>query len=547
VSPLLVMILWLLPTAMAARLELAVDSGELAIGQTVALQVQLIDGVGRGMPELANQDGVSLRYQGQSQSTVVVNFKTTRIVRYTYAMTAVKEGTWTVGPARLKVGGKTLESPAIQIDVEARPVETADASGVTTELSDDAPYLGQVVVLEAKYKRTQQVLDARWSFPDMDGFRQDTTAEATRREYSTTIDGEQAVVEEVHIPLIAVGEGRRAIGRASVTAQLPTRRPVQSRRDFFFDRTELRTETWTSEPHEIVIRPLPEAGRPDDYSGLVGHFDARVRSSARSVALGETLTIEVRITGDGTLAGFKLPPLPEDSGLRAYDDAPELTAAMNDGEYRSVAVFRRAVVAEREGQLEIPALRIPVFDPSAEAWVNLETRALTIKVTPGEGDADLTSFSGGEADQRKDVEALGDDILPAPGDADISDHTLHATLPYALGLPLLPALGLVMLGISGMAGRKRGHGPSPQQQLRERLSRLPSDPAARLQALEDAFREAAALQLGLPAPGLDRAAVAPLGDEAHALYGALEAARYGGHNTADLEARVRRFVDEALQ
>ncbi len=539
-TALLPLLLLLLPAAWAARLELAVDTNELVVGQTVSLQVQLVDGEAGGLPDLVTPDGLQVRYTGQSQSIVIVNFDRKRIVRYSYAVTATQPGEWALGPATLDSRSGPVTAAPVTLTVRPRGAAAETTTGVTASLTDTTPYLGEVVMFEAEYTRTERVIDARWTLPDFDGFRDEKSVEATSREYVTEIDGQQAVVEHIVVPLVAVGEGRRAFGRTAVTAQLPTRTPSRSRRDFFFERTEVRSETWTSDPLDVTIRPLPETGRPADFSGLVGHFVASARTTSRQVALGESLTLEVRVAGTGTLAGFSLPALPPDAGLRAYDDAPDLQAALTEDGFRSVATFRRAIVPEREGPLTIPPVRIPVFDPEAGTYVVVQTDPVDVMVTPGEAGGDVTSFRDGTADQRKDVEALGDDILAVPGTARVGDRTLSSVLPLALTLPLLPALGLVGLALGS---RRRPTGPDPRAALRSRLAALPPEAGARLAALEALFRDAAALRLGRAAPGLDRAAAAGLGAEAEALYLALEAARYGGTDLGDLGPRVRAFVE----
>ena len=542
-SPILLMLFALLPAALAARLELVLDTQTLQPGQTVGLQVQLVDGRARALPNLALPDGLDARYSGQSTSTMVVNFDTTRIVRYTYGLTAVEPGTYTVGPARLTVDGRELESNVLEVTVAPPDPTAPTGSGVTATLSSTEPYLGQVVLFGAEYRRVEQVLDARWSLPELDGFIDEKTVEGSRREYATVIDGENVFIEEISLPVVAVGEGRRAIGRTGVTAQIPVRRRPRSRRDMFFDRTEVRTETWTSEPMEVTIRPLPEDGRPADFTGLVGRFAVRASTTTRSVALGESLTIVVQVEGDGTLSGFRLPSLPDDAGLRAYDDDPEHSASLDGGRFRAAATVRRAIVPEREGKLVIPPIRITSFDPDAGTYVTVESQPIPIQVRPGEGGGSVTSYAEEDVDRRRDVESLGDDILPAPGNARIGDRTLDASLPLAIALPAVP--GALWLGLL-VSGRSRSPGRDARAELRAALSTLPEDPSARLQALERIFREAAAIQLGVPAPGLDRAAVTPLGVEAVSLYADLDAARYGGGAGADLESRVRAFARESL-
>ena len=74
---------------------------------------------------------------------------------------------------------------------------------------------------------------------------------------------------------------------------------------------------------------------------------------------------------------------------------------------------------------------------------------------------------------------------------------------------------------------------------------LPSDPEARLAALEDIFRAAVATRIGVPAAGLRREDLVALGAataEAEELYRALERCRYGDARAVP-EGQIRAFVE----
>ncbi|MCK6504576.1 BatD family protein [Myxococcota bacterium] len=546
-----------LPAAARAgqpRLELELDLTELREGQTVAARVRLVDAVLRGRPELPVGDGLQARFTGQSQQHVVVNFQSTRMVDYSYALTAVAPGTWTVGPVQVQVGDRTLRAEAVTVTVAPRSAEERAGNDVTASLSDEQPYLGQVVVYRFRHQHQDRVLELGWTPPTWDGFVPEKTAEAAQREYQVEQDGVAFQVEEVWVPLVAAAEGPRTVPPAVLTVRVPSQ--DTRRRSPFLGGVE--TRTLSSRPLSTTIRPLPAEGRPPDFSGLVGTFqlDGVVRREGQAdpvpagqpveVPLGGSVTLELRLVGDGTLAGVSLPTPPQSEAWRAYDDAPEIVAEVQDGRFRAQATFRRAIVPTREGEVRVDPVRIPVFDPQAGRYVTLETAPVLLRVTPGQApDGQVRHFGGPDpdatVDARQEVHALGEDILPVPGGASVRDHSLAAALPWALGLPALPGLGLLALGLDGLLRRRA---PDPRAALRGRLRALPEDPAARLAALETAFREACGLRLHRPAPGLDRAAVAALGPDAAALDDDLARARYGGFSPGgDLEARVRAFVE----
>jgi hypothetical protein len=542
--------------ALAATATIEVDAQALSVGQSVGLRVQVVDGSVAGVPRVPAGDGVQIAFAGQTSQRVMVNFQTTRIQQFNYSLTAMAEGDWVIGPLRLDVGGQRVEAPAVTVKVGPRAKLGEQAREVQAAVSEREPWLGQVVVYGFRFRTRSRVYDPRWTPPSFDGFVQEPTAEADTREREIEQDGVRWTEQAIDIPLVAAAEGERRIPAALLTVQVPRAEGVRPRgADPFgmgpFARVDTTTDTLTTESLVLRVRPLPP-GRPPDFTGLVGSFQAEARligadgqaveaGQVAQARLGDSLTLELRVQGDGSLSAFKLPAPPPGAGYRAYDDAPELSGRMVDGRFEARATFKRAVVPEAEGRLILEPVRLPVFDPAVGAYVVVESPQFTIEVSPGESGGGVTSFAGGDADQRRAVETEAVDLLPPPGDVRVADRSLRAALPVALGLPLPPLLILLGLHLRDALRRRR---PDPHALLRRRLAALPAAPDARLAALEDLFREAAGLRLGRPAAGLDRAAVAALGDEAAALYAALERARYAGLGAdPDLEPRVRRFVE----
>ena len=538
----LLMLLLAVAPALAADLAASLPVSELTVGQTVELEVQLTDGEANGLPDVPHGPGLAVAFQAQGQSVVSVNFQTTRIVRYTYTVTALSEGIHQLGPITQAVRGGTLRVEAARVKVAPRSAAQRASHDLTVSLSDDHPFVGEVIAYHLQYRRTQDIHGRSFELPDFDGFLQDKSVEPQGRETQVEEGGQLATVEEFWVPLVATGLGPRQISPALLTLQIPEARPRRDRRfDPFFDRTPVRTERLASDSLRPTVRPLPEAGRPADFSGLVGTFSLEVQPSTRQVPLGGSVTVEVVLTGSGALSGYALPALPPDSGLRAYDDSPETTVRLQGGRYVARMTQKRAVVPEREGTLTLPPVSLSVFDPEREAYVRLRSDPVELTVLPGDAGGEVASFGGDAPDPRQDVAALGDDILPAPGDVAVRDRSLAAVWPIAMGMAALPLLAFAGLRVQRQT---QSRPEDPKAALRARLGSLPSNPTDRLAALELLFREAAGIRLGAPAPGIDKAHVATLGPDAARLYADLDAARYGGLSVADLEPRVRAFVEE---
>jgi hypothetical protein len=527
--------------ALAAQVELDVQPRQLEVGQTVDVQLTVTDGSVRGTPEVPVDDGLTISFGGQSSQHIIVNFRSTRSVTYQYELTAMRTGTFQVGPVSLNVDGQTMTAEAITVKVAAR--SPGDKTGARATLSDPNPWMGEVVLyrFEAQYDQRTRLTD--WQDPTFDGFVQVPSVEPEQPRYSVTEDGVQSVVQKINVPLVAVGQGKHTITPGALQGTAPDNSSRSRNRGFepwIGLGGDVKRVTLAAPPVEAEIRALPLEGKPPDYGGLVGSFTIHQKVGQSQVPLGESVALEITIQGNGSLTSLRLPTAPRDAKFRAYDDDPEVSAVVKDGELVAGAKIERAIVPEEEGPLTIPGVSIPYFDPAKGTYQTLTTDAVQITVTPGEqGGGAIASFANGDARHGKAVESLGDDILPPPSKAKVHDQTFDGAVAWMIGMPVVPLLGLVGLAGARMA---RGRVTAPWVRLDRRLASLPSE--GRLAALEDVFREACALLLGRPAPGLDRTAVEPLGERATSLYQRLVEARYGG-DTAELEAierDVRDFV-----
>jgi len=533
------LLLALCSPALAARVQLQVESDKLVVGQSVSLELQVIDARADGVPDIPVGDGLALRYRGQGQSMSIINMKTTRVVRYTYQLTALREGSFKVGPAEVDLGGSIIRHPAITIDVAQSAKEGLPLAEVATKVSDTRPFVGEVVAYQVEFRRREEARNIRWTPPETPGFVAEPSAELEQADRSQIENGVEEAVLDIVLPLRATAAGTHTLTPAVIIADMPAppdprtgRRPQD-----VFGRYRTRTTSLSGDPIEVEVRPLPRAGRPADFTGLVGTFKVRATPSARSVAVGDTVTLKVIVEGDGVLAGFKLPAISDHDDFRVYDDAPVVESAAGPTGLRSRTVFNRALVPLRAGEMKLPPVELSVFDPEAEAYVVLRSQPVRIEVTEGAAEQQVQSFTDGTADSRRDVEALGDDILPAPGSASVGDRSVRGSLWFLLGMPLLPLFAATAVGLRGLYARRK------QDPWTELVGRpLPADPVKRLATLEAMFREAAALKLGCPPAAVDRARLGPLGEGAQQLYADLETARYGGGAAAGLVDRVRAWI-----
>ncbi len=564
---LLAMLLALPGLAVAAQAHLEMDRGELRVGETASLRLVCVGGAPERLPSLQAPEQVRLAYQGPYRETVSVNFRTTRVLTHTWAVTALRPGRILLGPVEMDVKGQRLRTNA----VELRVLEPLQDEGGSTRLwarvepapeglGQDEPvplWQGQALVYRFGFEHSEPVYNASWSQPEFDGLVAAPGVDQSQREYALQRDGARWTVNQIDVGLVASTPGLLEIPPSVISAQFPAERQQRRRRDPFEDffggslMPQTRSEVLSSGPVTLSIEPLPVQGRPAAFSGLVGSFRAEPRLGASQLRVGESVTLTVVLQGEGSLAGFKLPPMGEQPGFRAYDDEPEITAELRDGRLLGRAVLRRALVPTAEGSLVVPPLELSWFDPQQGSYILYELPPLALQVQPGEaGASELASFADERPAGDGQVAALGADILPIHADVKVKDRRFHPGRPLPLLLLLLP--GLALGGQVALDLRVRGGRRSRRlRAVRRRLESLPADRSERLAELDSAFREAAGLALGIPAAGVDPARLRaglpePLAAQAAALYARLEGARFGGSADAELEQVVRELVRRLL-
>ena len=380
--------------AWGARVSLEMDVATLEEGQSTALRLVVTDGVLDRAPELSAPDGLLITYQQQSSSHVMVNFHSTSTTTYHYSVSALKVGVYQVGPVACQVDGRRLMAAPIALRVTERSQGARDAQHVEASFFPSPEpdeqgriplWVGQTVVYRFVFRHRQSVLDARWGAPEFEGFQAEPSAEQTQRDYQVQEGDVVWTVHEILVPLVAAAVGEFEIPPATLTVQVADRQKKRRQRSVFDDffqpgfYTETRSQTLATEPLRVVIEPLPEDGRPDSFQGMVGRFHVSGELAAEEVATGDSLTFTVRITGDGTLAGVRLPAPPASDDFRMYDDEPEVVAEVKQ-DFQSRVVVKRAIVPLREGTFQVPRVTFSWFDPQEGRYEEQSVGGMSLSV-----------------------------------------------------------------------------------------------------------------------------------------------------------------------
>src|SRR5690606_34213688 len=245
------------------------------------------------------------------------------------------------------------------------PAADAAPCRVEVRVEPATAYVGQQVLYRARVLRRENVREVRWlralSFPSL-------RAEWLPGRYADPLladVGDAYVVSEDRRALFPVRAGEIAIPPASLGCRLA-------------EGGEIEVEVPGA---AMTALPLPDEGRPPDFTGVVGPVQLRAHLSTRRARLGETFALAVVLVGEANLWAAPAPLDPAQPDLDVFPREPELT--LEPGERLRVRrTFVWELVPRRTGRFAFPAARVAWFDPVSGRYERTEAPGLAVEVLP---------------------------------------------------------------------------------------------------------------------------------------------------------------------
>lgn len=151
----------------------------------------------------------------------------------------------------------------------------------------------------------------------------------------------------------------------------------------------------------ITVKPLPEAGKPEDFSGAVGNFDFKVTPTKTNLKNGESLDLVVSVAGKGNMKLFSLPKPIVPNALEMYD------AVHNEQVNTSLAGMSGkisdsyTIVPQYKGNYPVKSLQFTYFDLGSGTYKTISSPEIMINVLDGPTDARTTASSNSDNGKNK--------------------------------------------------------------------------------------------------------------------------------------------------
>ncbi len=255
------------------------------------------------------------------------------------------------------------------------PTNPNDAFFISVEVDKTEVYEGeQLTVNWYLYTRGQMETLDRLKFPSLRGFWKEIIEEVPSIQfYQEVVNGipwKKALLAS-HA-LFPIKAGTAVIDEYKIKSRVRTVNQIYGG---FGSKPSEYTKSSARVP--IKVKPLPVEGRPSDFSGAVGQFEINSAVEQSQLPVNQPFSLKIRFEGAGNAKLIELPALNLNAGLEQYDTKSDSKFFKNGRSYKEFEVL---LIPRQEGEVEIPAISVGIFDPQTGKYVSKKTQPLIVTV-----------------------------------------------------------------------------------------------------------------------------------------------------------------------
>jgi len=551
-----------LPAFADVSVTASVDRNHLGLGESVTLTISVQGTQGGTEPSIPTVDGLTFAGPSTSTSVSIDNGQMSQSLSFAYRVTPTRMGEFTIPAIEVSAGGKSYLTTPIKLVVEkAAPQGDLDQTlFARVQLPSRQLYLGQTVPLQVLvFSRIDVPLAGLRDFSyqaDGLGFKFLPNVKPVTQ----VINGETFNVQVIRGAICPTRTGKLEFGSCIVKALLKVQKRGRGgwpfNDDFFsnpFAQPEVHEVPVTTDPVSIEVLPLPEEGRPADFAGAIGQWNLEVTAKPTEVAVGDPITLTIKISGTGNIDTVPAPKLGSLDGFKTYD--PTTKTTKDDLNTAGERVIQQVLIPKNTEVKELPEVRLVYFDPVAKAYKTAVQSAIKLLVKAGSGGQTTIVSAAGRL--RPD-EKLGQDIVYLKGDLGPAAVVVpfYAT-PAFWTLNIMPVVALLGgIGWKRRTDRLRGDVAYARRSRAARNARKLLASAKSYEEVQHALQDYLGDRLNIPTGGITAAIVdeqlvprgvnGDLAAAARACFEVCDTARFAGGGATDDGVTATRKKAEQL-
>jgi hypothetical protein len=391
-----VFLLFLITQSLLAQVQFEAKVSKTSLGLNERLRIDFVmnmDGDNFNQPSFEGFRIIAGPSQQVSQSWI--NGKSSFEKTYSYYLLPEQRGALIIKQATIEYNGQIYKTNPIKINVTAAVEQPKDPNDtqisaddniyLVADISKTNPYINEPITVVYKLYFSYNIGITNWRELDKPKYNDF---------WSQNIDIKQLVGEEGMFKgekyrfvvlrktvLYPQKSGKLVIEPLAldIDVQLPT-----NRRDMFGRVVVTNGNKRVSAgARTIAVKALPEAGKPEDFSGAVGKFDFRVTPSKTNLKNGESLDLVVSVSGSGNMKLFNLPKPVVPNSLEMYDPVHGEKVNTSLSGMSGKISDSYTIIPQFKGNYPIKPMQFSYFDLASRSYKTITSPEIIINVLEG--------------------------------------------------------------------------------------------------------------------------------------------------------------------
>jgi hypothetical protein len=378
-----IMLLGAIPV-LALEVETELDRTRVTVGDEAILSIKVTGADGIEVQSIPEASGLSISYRGTSRSFQWINGRTWSGIVLSFAIQPQRSGTFTVPPIGLRIGNSVYRSRAVQLvaiqgasQPKAGAMRGHSATHLVyrkTEVAKNRVYAGEPIIVR------YYLLHSGIQFDRMPVLRElPETKWCVQRHIEERIDEslekhQNAEMVKTHLAtflLIPTMKGRQIIRGGEVVVSY-----ISDEGLFPFPR-QARVNL---EETEVDVVPLPDGGKPKDFSGNVGSFTMNVEFDKKPMKVFDETRLRVVIKGSGNFITMSPPVFEEPKGVKVVRGVGDAQLELKGNSAEGIKEFTYTIIPERSGEIDAGVVQFNFFDSSGGTYRTLVSEKIVLSV-----------------------------------------------------------------------------------------------------------------------------------------------------------------------
>ena len=195
--------------------------------------------------------------------------------------------------------------------------------------------------------------------PNFNGFKVEELSSEKDTTTTTKVDGKTYYIQEYVRRLHPKKSGKILIEPSELKLHL-----------------KVNPKTLKTKSIPINVQPLPNIGKPKNFSGAVGQFNISTQVDRKKLAIQNPITLTLTINGNGNLNNLNPPEI---SSIHGFSVNPPTQESQNTG---NSLQFTYVLIPQKAGRLQIPEIDFSFFNPTTKTYQTSKSQPIPMTVIP---------------------------------------------------------------------------------------------------------------------------------------------------------------------